>query len=249
MATNNKYDRQLRLWGAKGQQALSDTNCILVGASAAGTESLKNLVLPGIGSFCVMDVGVVTQQDVSSNFFLPTEALDKGKAETACGFLQELNDDVKGSFQDCKELPASPESWKKLLEQELQKSPQSMVIAADVPPLALEALAGFCHTHPSLPLVVVSSYGLVATVRLQLPACGMALLEPKPTNAPPDLRLKTTFPAFVQLADSIDLSKLDSQQHGHVPYPILLYKAAQAFRASHGGNLPQNFAEKQEFKT
>lgn len=47
MATDNKYDRQLRLWGGSGQKALMEANILLVNASATGTETLKNLVLPG----------------------------------------------------------------------------------------------------------------------------------------------------------------------------------------------------------
>jgi len=47
MATDNKYDRQLRLWGGAGQKALMEANILLVNASATGTETLKNLVLPG----------------------------------------------------------------------------------------------------------------------------------------------------------------------------------------------------------
>ena len=42
-----KYDRQLRLWGAHGQAALMGAHILLVGAGPAGTEALKNLVLPG----------------------------------------------------------------------------------------------------------------------------------------------------------------------------------------------------------
>lgn len=47
MATDNKYDRQLRLWGSAGQKALMEANILLVNAGATGTETLKNLVLPG----------------------------------------------------------------------------------------------------------------------------------------------------------------------------------------------------------
>lgn len=44
-----KYDRQLRLWAASGQQALEDAHILLVnsGPGVAGIETLKNLVLPG----------------------------------------------------------------------------------------------------------------------------------------------------------------------------------------------------------
>jgi hypothetical protein len=43
MATNDRYDRQLRLWGAAGQRALGETTIVLINATASGTETLKNL--------------------------------------------------------------------------------------------------------------------------------------------------------------------------------------------------------------
>ncbi len=44
-----KYDRQLRLWAASGQQALEDAHILLInsGSGTVGVETLKNLVLPG----------------------------------------------------------------------------------------------------------------------------------------------------------------------------------------------------------
>lgn len=47
MATADKYDRQLRLWGARGQRKLMHSHVLLVSADAVGVEALKNLVLPG----------------------------------------------------------------------------------------------------------------------------------------------------------------------------------------------------------
>jgi amyloid beta precursor protein binding protein 1 len=55
MATDDKYDRQLRLWGAHGQKLLSSSHIIVIGSSSAGTETLKNLVLPGVGKFTIID--------------------------------------------------------------------------------------------------------------------------------------------------------------------------------------------------
>lgn len=45
-----KYDRQLRLWAANGQQALEDSHILLInsGSGTVGVETLKNLVLPGM---------------------------------------------------------------------------------------------------------------------------------------------------------------------------------------------------------
>ena len=42
-----RYDRQLRLWGEHGQAAMEDCSICLINGSASGSETLKNLVLPG----------------------------------------------------------------------------------------------------------------------------------------------------------------------------------------------------------
>ena len=44
---DKKYDRQLRLWGDHGQQALERSRICLINVTATGTETMKNLVLPG----------------------------------------------------------------------------------------------------------------------------------------------------------------------------------------------------------
>ena len=50
-----RYDRQLRLWGDHGQKSLEHASVCLVNATATGTEILKSLVLPGVGSFTILD--------------------------------------------------------------------------------------------------------------------------------------------------------------------------------------------------
>jgi len=338
MATNDKYDRQLRLWGAQGQRALGETRVISVGASSAGTETLKNLVLPGVGAFTVMDfvdetaaaaaaaaaldgdncsdnnssnsngrsspssvatTGKITDHDVSSNFFLTKE--NATKAEGAYKHLKELNPDVSGSYRNItvslnaasnkEEGPDTPGYWKRILEEEFLRGEETeteatesgeadtameaeaklrpknlLVVASDVLPSILEALADACW-EAGHPLIVVISYGLIGSVRLQLPKKGAVLLQPKPTSSPPDLRLVTSFPAFREFVDSVvggdSLQQMDSQQHGHVPYPVLLAKAIDNYHetkskeAIEGGNcnsnsnnqriLPKSFAEKRDF--
>eukprot|EP00934_Nitzschia_sp_Nitz4_P007493 Nitzschia sp. Nitz4//scaffold59_size112058//92722//95440//NITZ4_004125-RA/size112058-snap-gene-0.53-mRNA-1//1//CDS//3329555171//7483//frame0 len=236
MATTDKYDRQLRLWGAQGQRALGETHVFLIGASAAGTETLKNLVLPGIGSFSVMDDAITTKQDASSNFFLPSSTVGKPRAEVAADFLSELNPDVVGTFHHLPSLDQA--DWNEILGGSGKK--RVLVVASDLTPSLLETLSALC-TSLSYQLLVVHSYGLIGTVRVQVPGV-LPLLDPKPTNAHPDLRLKSSFPALNALSDSIQLDSLESHEHGHVPYPILLLKAREKF-----GKLPTTFAEKQDF--
>lgn len=105
-----KYDRQLRLWAASGQQALEESRVLLINSDgpidgkdtpvsgAVGVETLKNLVLPGIGGFTVVDPATVTETDLGVNFFLEEESLGKSRAEETCRLLKELNPDVDGSF-------------------------------------------------------------------------------------------------------------------------------------------------------
>ena len=55
-----------RLWGDHGQQALETAHVCLVNATALGTEILKSLVLPGVGSFTIVDGFTIREDDVSA---------------------------------------------------------------------------------------------------------------------------------------------------------------------------------------
>ena len=97
-AKEKKYDRQLRLWAASGQQALEDAHVLLLNSSpgVVGIETLKNLILPGVGNFTIVDEEKVREEDLGINFFLAEESLGKSRADESCRFLQELNPEVQG---------------------------------------------------------------------------------------------------------------------------------------------------------
>jgi amyloid beta precursor protein binding protein 1 len=96
MATADKYDRQLRLWGAGGQRRLMQSHILLVNADAVGTETLKNLVLPGVGKFTILDNKLLTPQDSSANFFQPEKYIGKLRGDVSRDTLCEMNPDVQG---------------------------------------------------------------------------------------------------------------------------------------------------------
>ena len=99
-AKEKKYDRQLRLWAVSGQQALEDAHVLLLnaagGSHVAGIETLKNLVLPGVGNFTIVDGERVKEEDLGVNFFLDEDSLGHSRAEETCNFLKELNPEVNG---------------------------------------------------------------------------------------------------------------------------------------------------------
>lgn len=96
-AKEKKYDRQLRLWAAAGQQALENAKVLLLNDNpgVVGVETLKNLVLPGVGSFTIVDGATVSESDLGLNFFLDEGSLGKSRAAETSRFLKELNPDVE----------------------------------------------------------------------------------------------------------------------------------------------------------
>lgn len=104
-----RYDRQIRVWGAEGQARLEAARVALLGCSATGAETLKNLVLGGIGAFTIVDGAVVTPRDTGNNFLLTSDVLGQPRAAAVTAHLQEMNDAVASSYvQD--ELSALLES-------------------------------------------------------------------------------------------------------------------------------------------
>ena len=287
MATKDKYDRQLRLWGLNGQRALYESIIVLVNATATGTETLKNLVLPGIGSFHIVDDQLISHSlsnNSFSNFFVPSQngGIPKSRAEVATVYLSELNSEVSGSYTAVHSL--SETDFPSLLSHiyavhsshdmtdsnsnGFETHRRMFIIAADLPPTILLNLSSACWNYgstlaSSIPLVVVRSYGLIGTVRLQVRY--HPIIESKPDNSVPDLRIINTqsmdesclFPPLRNLVDKIHLEELDSQTHGHVPYVIILVKALDRWISLQTGSssstsssrLPKTVEEKSQFRS
>lgn len=93
-----KYDRQLRIWGAHGQEALESARICLLTCSPTGSETLKNLVLGGIASFTIVDDAVVEASDLGNNFFLEKHHVGDSRAQHVSQLLKELNEAVTGSY-------------------------------------------------------------------------------------------------------------------------------------------------------
>lgn len=95
---DKKYDRQLRLWAASGQDALEHADIVLLnaGSGAVGIETLKNLILPGVGNFTIVDEAEVQEEDLGLNFFLTEDSLGQSRAQQTAMYLQELNPEVTG---------------------------------------------------------------------------------------------------------------------------------------------------------
>jgi molybdopterin/thiamine biosynthesis adenylyltransferase len=58
-----------RIWGQHGQSVLKCAHICVLNCGPTGSESLKNLVLGGIGSFTVVDASKVCASDLGNNYF------------------------------------------------------------------------------------------------------------------------------------------------------------------------------------
>jgi ubiquitin-like 1-activating enzyme E1 A len=85
------YDRQIRLWGVKAQERLRSAKILLIGIKALANEIAKNLVLAGVGSLTVLDHELVTEDDLSSQFFISQEHIGQNRAQAALPQILKLN--------------------------------------------------------------------------------------------------------------------------------------------------------------
>ncbi|RAL15770.1 NEDD8-activating enzyme E1 regulatory subunit [Aspergillus homomorphus CBS 101889] len=248
-----KYDRQLRLWAASGQQALEEARVLLVNSDGpwgkqstgvsgvVGVETLKNLVLPGIGGFTIVDPAVVTEPDLGVNFFLEEDSLGKSRAQETCRLLRELNPDVDGNFESkpVAELLQDPEFLPQF---------KLVLVSGPVNRAMLSELRSAAKAL-GIPVLYTRSVGFYSTFSLQLPAA-FPIVETHPDpESTQDLRLLNPWPELAASLTSIsNLETMDDHQHGHVPYILLLLHYLEKWKETHDGNVPSNYKEKTAFR-
>ncbi|KAF2032706.1 NEDD8-activating enzyme E1 regulatory subunit [Setomelanomma holmii] len=244
-AKEKKYDRQLRLWGATGQIALENSHILLInsGPGVVGVETLKNLVLPGIGNFTIQDSSIVSEADLGVNFFLEEEHLGGYRAEHTCNLLKELNPDVDGHV-----ITEPLESW---LPQEGALKPYTLIIAtAPVQPELLAKLAD--HASAALiPLFYAHSVGFYSHFSIHLPpAYPIVDTHPSPETTQ-DLRLLRPWPELLQYAEAktANIDSMSAEDHGHIPYVALLLHYLEEWKKDHNGKIPETYKEKTEFRS
>ncbi|ETN41877.1 uncharacterized protein HMPREF1541_03816 [Cyphellophora europaea CBS 101466] len=248
-AKEKKYDRQLRLWAASGQRALEDSHVLLVvgedtngsNSSVAGAETLKNLILPGIGSFTIADAATVQDADLGINFFLEPESLKESRAKETARLLQELNPDVTGHSisEPLSEWLPRPDSLK----------PYNLIILCG--PVAQDILQRFCNyaSSASIPLIYIQSAGFYSSFSIQLPP-EFPIVDTHPDpDSTQDLRLLKPWPELKQTVEKLgNIKDMSDHDHGHIPYLLLLLYYLEEWRSTHDGQLPSTFQDKTAFR-
>ncbi|PTD06474.1 NEDD8-activating enzyme E1 regulatory subunit [Fusarium culmorum] len=221
-----KYDRQLRLWAASGQAALESANILLVnsGAGTVGVETLKNLVLPGIGQFTIADKSVVGYEDLGVNFFIDDSWLGKSRAE----------------------------AWESFdLEAFLSDSPTFTMIlyALPLPQDQVQLIQNYAHKH-SIPTISVHSVGFYSYFKSTLPGTFPIVDSHPDETATTDLRLLAPWPELVEFSRGMteNIDTLDNHEHGHLPLVVILLHYLEQWQQTHDGAYPTSYADKTSFR-
>lgn len=235
MDPQSKYDRQLRLWAGSGQARLEAAHVLLVGADAVGCEALKNLVLPGVGRFLVMDAAATGTADLAVNFHLAPESAGTNRAVAAVAGLQELNLDLAGGVVAGSLAEALAAA---------QWSQYDLVIAANLGHGELGPLRDALWAA-NVPLLAATSVGFYGLVRVY--AREVCVVETHPILLV-DLRLDAVWSELQQHVDAIDLEALLPSERAAVPFLVVLIKALQQWQAGDSARLPKSRTDKAELK-
>ncbi|KAJ2980227.1 hypothetical protein NUW58_g7004 [Xylaria curta] len=230
-----KYDRQLRLWAASGQAALESANILLInsGAGTVGIETLKNLVLPGIGKFVIADDAIVNEADLGVNFFLDHSCLGRSRSECCTKLLLELNPEERLDLQHV--LDSS--------------GPFTLIMHTN--PIRQEDLATV-EAHASqrqTPVVCIHSAGFYSYFRFNLHGTFPIVDTHPEVEKTTDLRLLQPWPELSAFAKEMveRIDALEDHEHGHLPYVVILLHFLEQWRQLHDGKNPTTLKEKKEF--
>ncbi len=98
---HSRYSRNISLIGNAGQQVLSDSSVLVIGAGGLGSLVLYTLVANGIGTVGVMDHDRVSWSDLQRQILYSTDVINKLKVDCAEKVLNKLNPDSRIISYSC----------------------------------------------------------------------------------------------------------------------------------------------------
>ncbi|PVU87069.1 hypothetical protein BB559_006247 [Furculomyces boomerangus] len=233
---SQRYDRQIRLWNLSGQQELANAKVGVFGSSALGSETLKNLVLPGIKEFVLLDHRIVSDVDLLSNFYVSKNNLGQSLSHTVTQLLCELNPQVAGNYLQT-DLSKLSQEHKNIIET------CTIVILCNQIPTLVNDIVDFCWDL-GIPVISCSVNGFIGSTSTFISEHFIESHE----DQIEDLRISEPFNEIEEYSDGIDLDELDPTDRAHIPYIVILIKKLKEYKKMNGGKLPSTFKEKREFK-
>lgn len=217
---NERYDRQIRLWGPHGQAAIQSATILFLGSDCVASEFLKNMVLHGVNNIYIVDNVITTNEDLGTNFFVNEESLGKSRAEIISVLLTELNPSSK-----IKAIEADPNDLNSFddISSHLEGQECYVVTSGNLRPSFLNALSDRCR-QKGFKQAHIQTSGFLGTFYLD---GGLHyFFEGSSQSKYPlkELRILNPFPKLAEFWESIDFDGIDDIEHAHIVFPAILYK-------------------------
>ena len=212
---DQRYDRQIRLWGADGQREIMASTVYCCGSDICATEFLKTMLLHGVKNVIIVDDAKVQEEDTLTNFFVTSASISQPRAEAAAVLLNELNPFAKVSA-----IVADPTTFPQFDE---ISGNVVVITTGNWTPAKLKELSDRCRAK-CFKQIHLQSTGFFGAFYMD---GGLHHLIEGAAAAqyPNELRLLNPFPELIQYFESFDLDKLDDKDHAHVPFLVILHQA------------------------
>jgi len=124
-----------------------------------------------------------------------------------------------------------------------------ILVVLPVDPSILQQISAHSQ-NTGTPVFYIQCIGFYTQFTLQLPA-DFPIVDTHPdTASTTDLRLLEPWPELLSLVQekTHNLDALEDDEHGHIPYVLILLHYLERWKSTHDGKPPQNYKEKTEFR-
>ncbi|KZP31522.1 hypothetical protein FIBSPDRAFT_18579 [Athelia psychrophila] len=224
------YDRQIRLWGLEAQQRMRNATIVVMRLKGVATETIKNIVLAGIGRLIIVDDGAVTEEDLGAGFFFRDEDVGRKRVDAAKARVEGLNPLVT--------VETRSQSLLAGLELDELVRGVDLVCVTDWDRDGLIQLNDVCRKWKK-PLYAGGTYGLLGYIFCDL--LDHDYIAPDRTgtkDAPKDLKTTASYPPL-QAALLHRWTALTKRQTKELkPAVVFAILALWEYQSSHNGELP-----------
>lgn len=90
-----RFDRQIRLIGAEGQEKLKNAKVLIVGVGGLGTSVATYLAYAGVGKLILIDDGLVELSNLNRQILYTESDIGKPKVLVACERIRSINSNIE----------------------------------------------------------------------------------------------------------------------------------------------------------
>uniref|UniRef100_A0AC35UCR3 NEDD8-activating enzyme E1 regulatory subunit n=1 Tax=Rhabditophanes sp. KR3021 TaxID=114890 RepID=A0AC35UCR3_9BILA len=238
----DRYDRQIRIWGEDGQEVLQSITIHILGSDGLATEIAKSLFLAGVQKIVLIDDAIVTERDTQTNFFIHPSDKGTKRGEAVKSHLSELNPTGEIVYLDENPLACITKPDHPFIND------ASIIVVVNMNEFHLTDLSNRFYDDQTRTIILIRTNGLIGYIRHSMKE-HVIMNNKNVYKNPVDLRLTNPWPELKEYIDSIKLEELDHGEHSHVPYSVILMKAFESFMAKQEKKsmLLQN-SDRQNFK-